>query len=159
MKRSTKTQISAGTLAILVALNGFVTGLKQSRNGNCELFVDYAHESKYTRNNNMGDYLKIDARTECTRNQKYSEVSMTIYEVKGSATRALLEIPAEKVYADVKNPKIAYFNNFKSACVGHHPIKYFGVALVEVKLVNGKIKKVTGKSKKSIYVDCVTNAK
>lgn len=159
MKRSTKTQISVGSLAILVALNGFVTGLKQSSNGNCELFVDYAHESKYTRNNNMGDYLKIDARTACTRNQKYSEVSMTIYEVKGSTTRALLEIPTERVYADVKNPKIAYFNNFKSGCIGHHPIKYFGVALGVVKLANGKTKKVSGKSEKSIYVDCVINAK
>lgn len=158
MKRSTKTKISAGTLAILVALNGFVTGLKQARNGNCELFVDYAHESKYTRNNNMGDYLKINARTECTRNQKYSEISMKIYEVNGGTTKALLEIPKEKVYADVKNPKIAYFNNFKSACVGHHLIKYFGVASGEVKLANGKTKKVNGKSKKSTYVDCVINA-
>jgi len=158
MKRSTKTQISAGTLAILVALNGFVTGLKQTRSGNCEIFVDYAHESTYTRNNNMGDYLKINARTECTRNQKYSEVSMKIYEVDGGSTRALLEFPREIVYADVKNPKVAYFNNFKSACVGYHPIKYFGVAEGEVRLTNGKTKKVFGKSKKTTYVDCVINA-
>jgi hypothetical protein len=159
MKRSTITKVSAGTAALLLAVQGLLNGLNMARKGSCELFVDNAHESTYTRTNNMGNNLKINARTECDKTQLYSEVKMTVYEVVGSNSQRKQEFPLEKAVADKKNPQNAYFTNFKSICIGHRPIKYFGTASGTVKLKNGKTVKVNGKSSKTTYVDCVINAK
>lgn len=155
MKRSTKTGISAGTTGFLLGLLAFLGGLQHGKKESCEIKVDKAHISQYSLKKYGTHNLKIDVTTKCTKPQKYSSLSVSVYKVERSLTTKVHEFPSKNYEADVKHPERAYALDRELLCVGFHPLKYYGVADGTVFMRSGKKIPVHGKSTLIPYVDCV----
>ena len=154
MKKSTKTGITAGTAALLLALQSFLTGINASR-ANCIVKVDNAHDSTYAKQKGQAPNLKINASTKCNKDQEYAQLTMAFYLVERSNIKLVHVSDSDRQYSGKKNPKIIYFKGFQRRCISHHPLKYYGEAKGYVKLKNGKRIEVQGKSSEITYVDCV----
>ena len=74
MKRSTKTGISAGTIALLLGLTGFIGGLQSANRESCELKVDFAHISTYANETGGQKKIKIKARDQVVKHIKLEDL-------------------------------------------------------------------------------------
>jgi hypothetical protein len=154
MKRSTKTTLTAGTSAILLGLTSLINGLQASKRESCVLKVDYAHISTYAYEADGVKKLKIKAKTECNRPQKYSTVTMRFYEVTLVRKKEVWVSESIIESADKKRPENAYFESFEKACNNSERHNYLGKATGKVRMKSGKLIKVSGKSEKYISLPC-----
>ena len=154
MKRSTKTGVSAGSIAILLGLTSVLSGLQSANTESCELKVDFAHISTYANETGGQKKIKIKARTECTKVQKYSVVEMKFYEVTKNGDVPVRIFDPKLAMSDKKRPENAYFESFEEFCVEDSQHKYFGKASGNVRMKSGKLIKVSGVSDKSITLRC-----
>lgn len=154
MKRSAKTGLTAGTAAILLGLTSLINGLQAAKRETCVLKVDYAHLSTHAKEQHGDAKIKVKARTECTKNQISSTISMTIYEVTKNGDVEILPFRKVKADADTKYPNKAYFESFEAFCLDKTTHEYFGKASGEVRMKSGKLIKVSGISEKSISLRC-----
>jgi hypothetical protein len=154
MKRSTKTSLSAGTMALLLGLSSFINGLQSAKGGSCELRVDYAHLSTYAKETAGLYKLKIKAITQCNKPQKYSTIAMKFYESLNSDKKLVKSLDPVTVLADKREPRNAYFESFEVFCLTKSRHSYFGEASGQVHMSSGKVIKVSGKSGKSTSIPC-----
>lgn len=159
MKRSTKTGVGAGTMAVLLALTSFLNGLQSAKRESCTLKVDSAHISKYAKMTDGERKLKIKARTECNNVQKYSVISMEFYEVISGRKDVVRSFDPIMVSSDRKRPKNAYFESFEEFCINNSEHRYYGEASGTVYMESGKLIKVSGTSEKSTTLRCGIVAK
>lgn len=154
MKRSTKTGVSAGTMALLLGLSSFLNGLHSAQRESCELKVDFVHISTYANETDGAKKVKVKARTECTKAQKYSVVSMKLYEIMDVGNKIAKGFDSKLVVADKKQPENAYFDSFEEFCIDESKHLYFGKASGSVRMKSGKLIKVSGVSEKSVALRC-----
>jgi hypothetical protein len=153
MKKSTKTGISAGTVAILLGLQSLLTGIHASR-PSCQLAVHHSHVSSSVKGSSTKDALKINATTTCTRDQLNSKLTMSFFRIKGSESIRVAYFPEVVELADSSDHTKAYFKRFFKKCITFNKAKYYAYARGEVTLSNGKKLKVSGKSTKYPDLDC-----
>lgn len=154
MKRSAKTSLGAGTMALLLGISSLVNGLQAAKREKCEIKVDYAHLSTYASENDGAIKMKIKANTKCTRAQKYSTIGMKFYEISSNGTRQVRIFDSVKELADKKRPEYAFFEGFEEFCIDNSSHRYFGKASGKVRMKSGKLIKVSGVSEKSISLPC-----
>ena len=159
MKRSTKTGITAGTAAILLALQGLLSGLQQANRANCEVFVGNPHTSSSIKGVKQMDALKINPTTSCDREQLRSTLEMKFFRIDEKGTTQVADFPKVTQLADKKYPNKAFFTQFFKKCTDFQSSKYYGYAEGSVLLRNGKTIQVKGLSSKNIYVNCFIGAK
>ena len=154
MKRSTKTGISAGTIALLLGLTGFIGGLQSANRESCELKLDFAHISTYANETGGQKKIKIKARTECNKVQRFSIVAMKFYEVTRSGNKVVRSFEPIQATSDKKRPENAYFEGFEEFCINDNQHRYIGEASGTVRMQSGKQIKVFGASQKPIALKC-----
>ena len=153
MRKSTKTGLTAGTVAILLGLQNLLTGLHASR-PSCQLDVHYPHVSSSIKGSPIKDALKINANTSCTRGQINSKLTMSFFRIVGSESIRVAYFPEIVEPADISDRTKAYFKRFFKKCHTFDKAKYYAFAKGEVTLTNGKKLKVWGKSTEYPYLDC-----
>jgi hypothetical protein len=154
-----KARVPVWVLAAAIVAQATINAIGKPTDPECKINVQRVHASTHSSEFKKLSEVKLKISTECVIAQSQTVVRARIEEViANNEEKVVKTFPIVIGRPRAESPDFVLIENLTAPCNGLGTAEYLGRADAEVYLVDGRVIKVSGASKKSNVVGCRISA-